>query len=392
MEMICPSLRALFVQKQRFATADAQLVQAFLNLHEVSQVPKTGRKVDGQGPKGYGQGMKDGREQTTESGGGGANESQTSSINQQRPTLWLAKAKELAEELLGYSIPGYSGYCWGYPFDWQNVNGLMLRHTPHITATPYCFEAFLKLFDMTGEARYLGIARSIVDFVFKDIKDTPAGENAMAGSYTPYDCGKVVNASAYRAFVLFVAADRFGVGAYADKASMNLRFILRSQRPDGSWLYAIDNPGEEFIDHFHTCFVLKNLHKINLLLKDPTVSKVIEKGYAYYRRELFDQNGLPKSFAIQSRMQISRLEMYNIAEAINLGALLRDYIPEAFVMASELAFLLGKRFQLRSGYFATRTYIGGLKHKLPFLRWPQAQLFYAITNLLASMVRMKEII
>jgi hypothetical protein len=130
--------------------------------------------------------------------------------------------------------------------------------------------------------------------------------------------------------------------------------------------------------------VLKNLHKINLRLNNPAIRKAIENGYAYYRRELFDQNGLPKSFVIQPRIQISRLEMYNVAEAINLGVLLREYIPEAFAMAQELAFCLRTRFQLRQGYFITRIYIGGLKHKLPFLRWPQAQLFYALTNLLIA--------
>ncbi len=206
MEMICPSLRSLFVKKERFATADAQLILAFLSMHQM--VP-----------------MREG-ESTS-------------------PTDWLAKAKDLAEDLLSHSVPGYSGYCWGYPFDWQNVNGLMRKQTPHITTTPYCFEAFLKLFDMTGIARYHEIARSIAEFVFKDIKDTPTGDDSTAGSYTPYDCGKVVNASAYRAFVLFEAARRFGVEAYADVAWKNLRFILQSQRSDGSWLYAIDNPREE---------------------------------------------------------------------------------------------------------------------------------------------------
>lgn len=344
MEMICPSLRKFFVRKERFATADAQLVLSFLNLH---------------------------------------NEEQLSNRNCQQATVWLTKAKYLAEELLSYSISGFSGYCWGYPFDWQHGQGLTRKGTPLITATPYCFEAFLGLFDVTGEDRWLEISRSIANFIFKDINDTSVGKNAAAGSYHPYDHqGKVINASAYRAFVLFEAAHRFGEEAFADKARKNLNFILQTQRNDGSWLYALDNPKEAFIDHFHTCFVLKNLHKINLLLNDPSVRQAIEDGYAYYRRELFDREGLPKSFAIQPRMQIVQIEMYNIAEAINLGALLQEYIPEAFDKAHKLACIVKNRFQLPEGYFITRSYIGGLKHKVPFLRWPQAQLFHALTKLL----------
>ena len=346
MEMLWPSMRAFFVRKERFATADAQLLLAFLALYETCQETA-----------------------------GNRGETQASAF-------WLNKAKVLAEDLKGYAIPGYSGMCWGYPFDWQSVTGLVRKQIPLITATPYCYEAFLNLFEVTAEKHYLDVVRSISEFIFNDIGDTPVGENAAAGSYFPGDSSKVINASAYRAFVLFDAAQRFGVSDVKDRAWRNLRFILQSQRPDGSWLYAIDSPGEEFIDHFHTCFVLKNLYKIDLLIKEPAVTAAIEKGYAYYRRELFDENGLPKSFAIEPRIQVSRLEMYNVAEAISLGVLLRDRIPEAFDMANELACLTKGKYQTREGYFITREYIGGLKHTFPYLRWSQAQLFYAAASLL----------
>jgi hypothetical protein len=68
-----------------------------------------------------------------------------------------------------------------------------------------------KLFDVTADVRYLEIEPSLVDFVLKDLKDTPAGENATTCSYTPYDSGKVINAGTYRAFVLFEAMSPFGM-------------------------------------------------------------------------------------------------------------------------------------------------------------------------------------
>jgi hypothetical protein len=180
---------------------------------------------------------------------------------------------------------------------------------------------------------------------------------------------------------LFEADARFGLPEYKAKAQKNLNFILQSQRDDGAWLYAFDAPGEDFIDHFHTCFVLKNLFKINLRLKNPAITEAIKKGYAYYRKELFYADGLPKAFAKQPRTQIVKLEMYNFAEAITLGALLRDSIPEAFAHAQELATILRERHQLADGHFVTRVFRGGFRHTFPFLRWPQAQLFYSLTNL-----------
>jgi hypothetical protein len=335
-EIGCPSLRRLFVKPDRFATADAQLLLAFLNLYGVT----------GQSP-------------------------------------YLDKARQLGEDLLSYSIPGYSGYCWGYPFDWQNQRGMWRKNTPYITCTPYCFDAFLELYDVTGEPRYLKVAESIAEFVANDLRDTTAGSDAAAASYSPTDNSQVINASAYRAWVLLNAAVRFGRETWRDKAVANVNFVLQSQRSDGSWMYATDRYGQ-FIDHFHTCFVLKNLFKLNRLLESPGVAEGIRRGFDYYHRELFHGDGTPKSFVIQPRTGIVRLEMYNFAEAISLGVLLRQDLPAAWTRACQLADLLCRNYQLPDGHFVTRVYVGGIRHQFPFMRWPQSQLFLALTNLLRA--------
>jgi hypothetical protein len=240
------------------------------------------------------------------------------------------------------------------------------------------------LYDLTGDTRYLEVSKSISRFVFSDLGDTETGNDSAASSYTPFDRGKVVNASAYRAFVLFDAAERFENEGFRQKAWKNLRFILESQQADGSWLYAIDNPKEAFIDHFHTCFVLKNLYKINRQLRNEDLREAIERGYRWYRQALFDREGSPRSFAIAPRTEIVRLEMYNVAEAVSLGVLLKEDLPEAFALAGELATGLLRRHQLKAGHWVTRVYFGGFRHTMPFLRWPQSQLFLALTNVLLA--------
>jgi len=297
---------------------------------------------------------------------------------------YLDKARALAGDLLKYSVPGYSGYCWGYPFDWQHNCGLWEKNTPFITATPYCYEAFVRLSEATGEDSFRAVARSIAQFVRDDLRDTTTGPDSAAGSYAPFDDSRVVNASAYRAMVLFDAAGRFDLPDYGQAAARNLNFILQTQRDDGAWLYAFDNPAETFIDHFHTCFVLKNLWKLNQRLRNPRVTAAIGRGYGYYRKNLFDAEGLPRSFAVKPRAQLARYELYDFAEAITLGSLLREDIPEAFELAGRLAAVVCKRFRLPDGHFVTRVYRGGIRHVFPYLRWPQAQLFYALSNFLAA--------
>jgi hypothetical protein len=337
MEMVCPQLRRLIVEKQRFATAEAQLALGFLNLYQTS---------------------------------GNA--------------IHLKKATDICESLIRMSLPGHSGHCWGYPFDWQNSEGLWKKNTPFITATPYCYEAFVSLAEITREEKYLLVARSIAKFVHDDLNDTPTSATAAAASYSPVVHDKVINASAYRAFVLFDAAQRFDLARYREKAKKNLRFVLEEQQSDGSWLYAAGTRRESFIDHFHTCFVLKNLFKINRILDDDAVRKALHEGYAYYRQNLFWADGLPKSFSKEPRMQVTRLEMYDMAEAITLGVLLKDEIPDAYQLAGSLALRVCRQFQLPDGHFITRVYFGALRHKAAFLRWPQAQLFYALNSLLAA--------
>src|SRR5690606_13465173 len=177
--------------------------------------------------------------------------------------------------------------CWGYPFDWQNSkHAVWPKNTPYITCTPYCYEAFLALHAATGEQRYHDIAAGIAAFVHGDLKETPTSPTAAAGSYSPHDSSKVVNASAYRAWVLIDAGQRFGRDDYSSSGLRNLNFVLESQKADGSWLYA-EGVGASFIDHFHTCFNLKNLFKANRVLQRADVAEAIAKGFQYYHDHLF---------------------------------------------------------------------------------------------------------
>jgi hypothetical protein len=333
-DLLCPSLRRLFVKKERFATCDAQLLLAFLNLYKITGEHK-----------------------------------------------YLVRAVSLGDEILDYAIPGYKGLCWGYPFDWQNnKDEVWPKNTPYITCTPYCYEAYLGLSEATGEARYREFASGIAEFIFGDLKNLPTGPDAAAGSYSPYDERQVVNATAYRAYILADAGKRFERKDYLRDSHLNLNFVLESQAQDGSWLYAM-NERKSFIDHFHTCFNLKNLIKLNRVAPDARVGEAIRRGYEYYRRELIDADGNPKSFAVQPRVQLAKLEMYNFAEGITLGALLAGEIPEARKLATDLAEKLTHDHQLADGHFVTRVFHCGIRHTFPFLRWPQAQLFYSLTNL-----------
>ena len=114
---------------------------------------------------------------------------------------------------------------------------------------------------------------------------------------------------------------------YFEVAKRNLNFVLASQQENGSWYYAMDGK-RDFVDHFHTCFVLKALAKIEQLTRWPLCRGAIERGISYYLKSLFDAHGLPMPFSKRPRLTVYRREIYDYAECINLGVLLGDRFPE----------------------------------------------------------------
>jgi hypothetical protein len=154
-----------------------------------------------------------------------------------------------------------------------------------------------------------------------------------------------------------------------------MRFVIESQNEDGSWYYSADGQ-RNFIDHFHTCFVLKALIKIEALTKDVHCTKAIDRGIAYYVRNLFDQEGLPKPFSRRPRLTVYRGELYDYAECINLGVLLKGRFTALDEILVNLITLRG--WQKADGSFRTRRLLVGWDN-LPMHRWAQSQMFRSLS-------------
>ena len=304
---------------------------------------------------------------------------------------YLRTAQDIAEELLQQSlIKNHSGHCWGYPFNWMTNQGLWKSSTPLITTTPYCFEAFLSLFDCTSDTRYRDIAMSISRFAVNDLNETIINEHSTACSYSPVDTTMVVNANAYRAMVLCESWKRFGSSKALSLAKSNLNFIVEAQQEDGSWWYALGNSSDKFIDNFHTCLVLKNLVKANRIIGSKELWAVIERGYNYYLANLIDHTSNPKPFAHLKRVNLVSREIYDYAEGISLALLIQKFFPSMYdtsgikqkanSLLSALQHYLLSTYQEADGHFVTKQYFGCINNTTPYIRWAQAQLFYSLSS------------
>lgn len=330
-EAFVPSARSVFWKRQRFPIADAHYAMGFAFLAKL---------------------LKDHR--------------------------YYAKAIHFIEVLKETCCPGHSHYSWGYPFNWVTLRGTIREGTPLITTVPYVYEAFKQVWEIDRADEWLRIMESTAQHALLDYKDFPTSPCASTCSYTPdpEQSVGVVNANAYRAFLLTSAAHDFSEEKYWKVGERNLNFVLESQNEDGSWYYAKDGK-RNFIDHFHTCFVLKALAKIEALTGHAGCTQAIDKGIGYYVENLFDEDGSPKPFSSRPRLTVYRRELYDYAECINLAVLLSGRYPKLDSLLSSVLNEILTVWQRQDGSFRSRRLLLGWDNT-PMHRWAQAQLFRSL--------------
>jgi hypothetical protein len=329
-ESFLPWARVFFWKKQRFPIADAHYAMGFAYLYRA-----TGRQI------------------------------------------FHEQAVHFLDVLISTRAPGYQNYCWGYPFDWVTRNGTVPANTPLITTTPYAYEAFDSVYRIDHNERWRAIMRSIAEHAAHDIKDFRISEDCSTCTYFPNGEEKgVVNASAYRSFLLTKASLEFESEHYWQIGQKNLNFVLQAQNQDGSWYYAMDGV-RNFIDHIHTCFVLKALTKIDELKNHEGCKEAIKRGVDFYVDKLFDVEGLPRPFAKAPRRVIYKKELYDYAECVNLAVLLRNKNRKLGDRLDPVLRNVCRSWMRMDGSFFTRKLHLGWD-RVPMHRWGQSQMFRSL--------------
>jgi len=330
-EAFVPSARKLFWKRQRLPIADAHYAMGFAFLSRVTGEEKFHRR-----------------------------------------------AVHFLEVLKETRCPAYKNYAWGYPFTWETRFGTMESGIPLITTVPYAYEAFREVYLIDQDPGWREVMLSTAQHVFEDYQDQPTSAKGANCSYYPNHEHGVINASAYRAFTLTQAAVDFSDDRYLKTAEKNLNFIFETQNADGSWFYSTEGE-RNFVDHFHTCFVLKALAKIETITHNPDCTKAIASGVDYYVKNLFDEQGFPKPFSRRPRLTVYRREGYDYAECINLAVLLAGRFPALDKILARVSKLEG--WQKPDGSFRSRQLFLGWDN-VPMHRWAQSQMFRSLCFLL----------
>ncbi|MCD4801335.1 MAG: hypothetical protein K8R16_00185 [Anaerolineales bacterium] len=271
---------------------------------------------------------------------------------------------------------GYSGYCWGYPFDWQS-RIFIPRGTPSSVVTTMVANAFLDMYEESKDDRYLRVAESSCEFIVNDLNIDYLDGKRICFSYTPLDTYHVHNANLFSAALLCRVGNITKNNGYIDMSMKALQYTLGEQNSDGSWYYW--GPPDKLlynIDHYHTGFVLRALYEIYKITGEITIKRALDAGFRYYTNNLFENGTVPK-LKNTSKYPI---DIHSCSEAILCLSTLSDEYIDAKEIVSKVVQWIIDNMQDKDGYFYYRMYKNRV-HKMPYIRWGQAWMLSGLSLL-----------
>jgi hypothetical protein len=233
--------------------------------------------------------------------------------------------------------------------------------------------AFLDWYEATTDERAFEMACGSCRFLLDRINRTHDGD-AFCFSYTPLDHSRVHNVNLLAAELLARMFAKDGREEYRDAAASALRYTLARQRADGSWAYGEDR-SQEWVDSFHTGFVLVALRNIGAYLGLTDLRASVGAGYEFYSKRFFLADSTPGYY----HDRLYPVDVHSAAQAIITFVEMTDLMPNARQMADQAAAWAIDNLQDPAGFFhfqRRRFYT----IKIPYMRWSQAWMLYALSR------------
>ncbi|WP_244623385.1 aspartate-semialdehyde dehydrogenase [Shewanella salipaludis] len=284
---------------------------------------------------------------------------------------YLVQARELADWLQSQQsdVSVWQHACWGYHFDWNARAFFVPKGKPNVITTIYVAQALFALFQATQEKRYRDLAFDAAHFIVKTLYTEHEGRKFFA--YIPGETAFVHNASLWgAAWVARVAAET-GNHEYAQMALTVARQSVALQEVNGSWVYGARHH-HQFIDGFHTGYNLEALHSLQQALGTDEFDEAIQLGLAYYKAELFDEDGTARYY------QNNRypLDMHSVAQAmitlLRVGGAKEDLALARRVLDCSIR----QMYQPAKGRFSYQKH-KFFSNKINYMRWTQAWVYYS---------------
>jgi uncharacterized protein YyaL (SSP411 family) len=283
--------------------------------------------------------------------------------------LMLGRIKE-AEGLLGMlrsmTCPGYSGLSWGYNFDWESRAFYVPQGKPNLVTTVFVANSFLEYFDKTGDVEALEAAKGACEFILETLI-LFENSNTLCFGYIPGEKAVVHNAYMLGAALMARVYSHTKEFNYYEKSKKAIRY------------------GVNALDNFHTGFNLVALKTWMKFTQDFEWEEELARAYKYFIDTFWLDDGCPKYY----NNSLYPIDIHCSAQGIVTCLRLSNYDKRSISLAESVAKWAIKNMQDRKGYFyyqKTRWFT----NKIPYIRWSQAWMFYALASLISHYSREKD--
>jgi len=269
----------------------------------------------------------------------------------------------------------WSGACWGYNFDWQARAFFQPKNTPTVVASVFIASAFLDAYEITKDEFFLKTARSTCNFILKDLNRTKDDKGNFSFSYSPLDTSVVFNASLLGSRLLSRVYSFTGEKELIEEAKRSVEFCCGYQKEDGSWGYGT-LPFHQWIDNFHTGYNLECIADYMKFSGDHSYTSHLEKGYDYYIKTFFTEEGVPKYYSDS----VYPIDIHAPAQMVVTVAKLGKF-KEHKAIVDKVMYWTIKKMQSKKGFFYYQ-FNKFFPSKISYMRWAQAWMFYALSTYL----------
>ncbi|PKG37532.1 aspartate-semialdehyde dehydrogenase [Psychromonas sp. Urea-02u-13] len=224
---------------------------------------------------------------------------------------YLDTATELADWLLTQQSDKsvWLHACWGYHFDWNARAFYVPKGKPNIITTIYVAQALFELSLLSNNQQYKQVAIDAADFIVNTLYCEH--DERCFFAYIPGETTFVHNASLWGAAWVAKVASITDNQEYKALAIKVAQQSVSEQGQDGSWVYG-SRHHHQFIDGFHTGYNLEALQMIKDSLNTSQFDDAIDKGFKYYKAELFESDGTAKYY----NTNVYPLDMHCVSQAI----------------------------------------------------------------------------
>lgn len=299
---------------------------------------------------------------------------------EQEPTEEIkGKIDFLFNWLLENRTVGFKHFCWGYNFDWASSEKLLKAFSPTIVVSVFIAKGIIAYYEALNDPKALEVLISIGDFIQEDLAQS-VDESGICFSYSTIEEDCCYNASMLGSELFAFLYQETKIEKYKSLAIRSTNFVVDKQKADGKWNYSIklDSGKERSQIDFHQGYVLDSIGYVMKYIPS-TKSQYIpyfKKGLEYYQKNQF----LPNGQSLYRSPAKWPVEIHNQAQGIVSFARWADFDDSYLNQAKKIAAYSIENMLSTKGFFYYKKY-PMLTIKIPFMRWSEAWMLLALTEL-----------